>query len=90
MRYEPPTPKDLEQLKHDLQFSSAQMADLFGVQGGRQWRKYTGGEEPRDISPHILFFAAARLELSPADIERVLARMRSIGATIDLNDEPEA
>ncbi|MDI9690290.1 XRE family transcriptional regulator, partial [Burkholderia cenocepacia] len=56
----------------------------FGVQGGRQWRKYTGGEEPRDISPHILFFAAARLELTPEEFERVLARMRSIGATIDL------
>ncbi|MBR8351172.1 MULTISPECIES: XRE family transcriptional regulator [Burkholderia] len=84
MRYDPPTPQDLEKLKHDLQFSSAQMADLFGVQGGRQWRKYTGGEEPRDISPHILFFAAARLELSPEEFERVLARMRTIGATIDL------
>ncbi|AIS95354.1 hypothetical protein BTHA_2668 [Burkholderia thailandensis MSMB59] len=84
MRYDPPTPEDLEKLKHGLQFSSAQMADLFGVQGGRQWRKYTGGEEPRDISPHILFFAAARLELSPEDFERVLQRMRAIGATIDL------
>ncbi|MGU4701982.1 XRE family transcriptional regulator [Burkholderia cepacia] len=84
MRYDPPSPKDLEKLKNDLQFSSAQMAELFGVQGGRQWRKYTGGEEPREISPHILFFAAARLELSPEDFERVLARMRAIGATIDL------
>ncbi|KWO49270.1 hypothetical protein [Burkholderia territorii] len=84
MQYAPPTPKDLEKLKHDLQFSSTQMAELFGVQGGRQWRKYTGGEEPRDISPHILFFAAARLELSPEEFERVLTRMRTIGATIDL------
>ncbi|MCR5892185.1 MULTISPECIES: XRE family transcriptional regulator [Burkholderia] len=84
MRYDPPTPKDLEKLKNDLKLSSAQMAELFGVQGGRQWRKYTGGEEPREISPHILFFAAARLELSPEDLERVLARMRAIGATIDL------
>ncbi|MCA8321247.1 MULTISPECIES: transcriptional regulator [Burkholderia cepacia complex] len=84
MRYDPPNPKDLEKLKQELKFNSTQMADLFGVQGGRQWRKYTGGEQPRDISPHILFFAAARLELSAEDFERVLARMRAIGATIDL------
>lgn len=84
MRYVAPTPRDLEQLKQDLKLSSAQMADLFGVQGGRQWRKYTGGETPREISPHILFFAMARLEFGAAEIERVLNRMRAAGAEIDL------
>jgi hypothetical protein len=84
MQYEPPKPEDLERLKHELQLSSSQMADLFGVQGGRQWRKYTGGETPREISPHILFFAMARLELDAESIERVLARMRKAGAQIDL------
>ncbi|MBB5506706.1 hypothetical protein HDG35_002975 [Paraburkholderia sp. JPY681] len=67
--------------------SSAQMAELFGVQGGRQWRKYTGGETPREISPHLLFFAMARLELDPETLERVLNRMRTAGATIEL-DKP--
>ncbi|MCY1271596.1 hypothetical protein D9M68_222980 [compost metagenome] len=89
MKYTPPTPTDLERLKQELQLSSAQMADLFGVQGGRQWRKYTGGEAPREISPHILFFAMARLELDDAAIERVLTRMRRVGATIDLVDAGE-
>lgn len=84
MKYTPPTPQDLDRLKHELNLSSAAMADLFGVQGGRQWRKYTGGETPREISPHILFFAMARLELDEATIERVLERMRQAGATIDL------
>ncbi|WOD18965.1 XRE family transcriptional regulator [Paraburkholderia kirstenboschensis] len=87
MRYTPPTPSDLEKLKQELKLSSAQMAELFGVQGGRQWRKYTGGETPREISPHLLFFAMARLELDAETIDRVLARMRSIGATIEL-DKP--
>ncbi|WP_184139958.1 XRE family transcriptional regulator [Paraburkholderia atlantica] len=87
MQYIPPTPENLEALKQELQLSSAQMAELFGVQGGRQWRKYTGGETPREISPHLLFFAMARLELDPETLERVLNRMRTAGATIEL-DKP--
>ncbi|WP_186122659.1 XRE family transcriptional regulator [Burkholderia gladioli] len=87
MRYIPPTPSDLEQLKQSLKLSSAQMAELFGVQGGRQWRKYTGGETPREISPHILFFAMARLELDTETLERILNRMREAGATIELDSE---
>ncbi|AYQ89200.1 XRE family transcriptional regulator [Burkholderia gladioli] len=87
MRYIPPTPSDLEQLKQSLKLSSAQMAELFGVQGGRQWRKYTGGETPREISPHILFFAMARLELDPETLQRILNRMREAGATIELDSE---
>ncbi|WP_366520235.1 XRE family transcriptional regulator [Robbsia andropogonis] len=65
------------------------MANLFGVQSGRQWRKYTGGETPREISPHILFFAMARLELDTDTLNRILDRMRAVGATIDL-DQPDA
>ncbi|MGF6664846.1 hypothetical protein QF000_006514 [Paraburkholderia atlantica] len=85
MLYTPPTPSDLEKLKQELKLSSAEMADLFGVQGGRQWRKYTGGETPRDISPHLLFFAMARLELDSETLERILDRMRAVGATIELD-----
>lgn len=84
MQYTPPTPEQLERLKQELNLSSAQMAELFGVQGGRQWRKYTGGESPRELSPHILFFAAARLALIPGEIELVLDKMRDMGARIDL------
>jgi hypothetical protein len=87
MLYTPPTPSDLEKLKQELNLSSAGMADLFGVQGGRQWRKYTGGETPRDLSPHLLFFAMARLELDAETMERILNRMRAVGATIEL-DKP--
>jgi hypothetical protein len=86
MRYTPPTPENLEALKQELKLSSSQMAELFGVQGGRQWRKYTGGEAPREISPHLLFFAMARLELDRATLDRVLDRMRAVGATIDLDN----
>lgn len=85
MQYTPPTPEQLERLKQELNLSSAQMAELFGVQGGRQWRKYTGGETPRELSPHILFFAAARLTLTPGELELVLGKMRDVGARIELD-----
>lgn len=53
--YTPPTPDDLENLKTELGYTGTQMADLAGVASNSQWRKYTGGAEPRAMSPHILF-----------------------------------
>jgi hypothetical protein len=38
----------------------------------------------------MLFFAMARLELSPEMIDRILDRMRRVGATIDLNADSPA
>jgi hypothetical protein len=61
------------------------MAQLFGVAGGQQWRKYTGGAQPREMAPQMLFFGAARLALTEDEFSRVLDRMRSIGAEIDLS-----
>ncbi|EBK6266594.1 XRE family transcriptional regulator, partial [Salmonella enterica] len=66
--YTPPTPEDLNQLKETLGYTGAQMANLAGVASNSQWRKYTGGESPRAMSPHILFFMAAQLTLSEDDI----------------------
>lgn len=82
--YSPPTPLQLAELKRELGLSSSQMADLFGVSDGRQWRKYSGGE--REISAQNLFFAMARLELDEKTINRVLDRMRELGATIELKE----
>ncbi|MEO1354507.1 MAG: XRE family transcriptional regulator [Pseudomonadota bacterium] len=86
MHYTPPTPAELEQLKADLDKSSGEMAELFGLANGRQWRRYLS-EDPanrRDMGMHMLFFAMARLELDETTIERVLNRMRKVGAAIDL------
>lgn len=83
MRYTPPSPEDLRRLKNELALTGEQMAELFGLAGGQQWRKYTGGHDPRDMSLQMLFFAAAQMELDAADIERVFARMRAIGATVE-------
>jgi hypothetical protein len=87
MRYAPPKPEDFQRLKDSLGKTGNEMAELFGVAGGQQWRKYTGGIQPREMSPQILFFGAARLALSDEEFDRVLARMRDIGADIDLTGE---
>lgn len=81
--YTPPTPEDLQRLKDELGYSGEQMASLASVAGGSQWRKYTGGADPRAVNIHMLFFIAARLALTPAELERVVAKMRDMGADID-------
>ncbi|HBU8848856.1 helix-turn-helix transcriptional regulator [Citrobacter sedlakii] len=78
--YTPPTPDDLNQLKEQLGYTGTQMADLAGVASNSQWRKYTGGESPRAMSPHILFFMAAQLALSDKELTAVLKKMQEIGA----------
>jgi hypothetical protein len=87
--YSPPSAADLKKLKDTLQKSSTEMAELFGVTSGAQWRKYMVADSPnrRDMGMHMLFFAMARLELDEATLKRVLDRMRAVGATIDL-DKP--
>lgn len=85
--YTPPTAADLEQLKTELGLSSGQMADLFALANGRQWRRYLSEDQQnrRDMGIHMLFFAMARLELDEETIERILQRMRETGATVDLS-----
>ena len=89
MHFTPPTPEDLERLKQELGYSSTQMAELFGVSNGRQWRKYTSNTDRRDMGLHMLFFAMARLELDAETIERVLDRMRHAGASVNLDPDGE-
>jgi len=85
--YTPPSQDDMERLKQELGKSSTEMAELFGVSSGRQWRKYMAADanNSRDMGMHMLFFAMARLELDPQTLERVLDRMRAAGATIELD-----
>jgi predicted transcriptional regulator len=85
MRYTPPKPEDFQRLKTELGLTGEQMAEIFGVAGGQQWRKYTGGVTPREMSPQMLFFGAARLVLTDAEIERVLVKIREIGADIEFD-----
>lgn len=80
--YSPPTTDDLIRLKDELGYTGNQMADIAGVASNSQWRKYTGGESPREMSPHILFFLAAQLSLTEDELNKVLKKMQEIGAAI--------
>jgi hypothetical protein len=80
--YTPPSPDDLNRLKDSLGYTGNQMADLAGVASNSQWRKYTGGENPRAMSPHILFYMAAQLTLSDDELKHITDKMREIGARI--------
>ena len=80
--YTPPAPDDLNKLKEELGYTGNQMADLAGIASNSQWRKYTGGENPRAMSPHILFYMAAQLALSDEELQRVVKKMQDIGASI--------
>lgn len=91
MNYEPPSPEDLERLKNELGKSSGEMAELFGLASGRQWRRYlsTDPNHKRDMGIHMLFFAIAQLVLTPEDFERILDRVRKVGAKVDLSADGE-
>lgn len=81
--YSPPSTTALEALKDELGKTGNDMAALAGLSDGRQWRKYTGGAQPRELSAQMLFFIAARLSLSDESLQTVYERMREIGAELD-------
>ena len=80
--YAPPSATDLSSLKDELGLTGNAMTELAGVASNSQWRKYTGGESPRAMSQHILFYMAAQLALSPDQLDLVLKKMVEIGAQI--------
>lgn len=67
------------------------MAQIYGLAGDNQYRKYVGGKEPRAMSLPMLFLAMA-IENRHATVEEVLDICRKeTGAIIDLDaaGEPE-
>ncbi|WP_321866646.1 XRE family transcriptional regulator [Paraburkholderia tropica] len=87
IKYTPPSPDDLSALKTSLGKTGKQMAELAWLAGDQHWRKYTNPnpETGRQMSAQMLFTMAALLELDEATVNRILARMREIGATIELD-----
>ncbi|KGF62115.1 hypothetical protein [Pseudomonas lutea] len=86
--YDPPSTGDLAHLKDELNFTSAQMADLAGLAQGAQWRKYTGGVAARELSLHMHFYMAALLTLSDEELGRIVECMRAHGAEVELGPLP--
>ena len=88
IRYDPPSPRALRELKVKLNYSGQQMADLFGLASSQQWRKYSGDGAPRAMSLPMLFLAGALLNRT-ATVEQVFDWCRSVGAVIDLDTAGE-
>lgn len=87
-QYTPPPANALARLKNELSFTSPQMADLAGLAQGAQWRKYTGGQDPRPLGMQMHFYMAALLTLSEEDLERIAETMRDQGAILELGPLP--
>jgi hypothetical protein len=83
IRYEPPSPKDLRDLKERLGYSGREMADLFGLASAQQWHKYCGGSNPREMSLPMLFLAGALLHPSKRVVD-VFVWCREVGAKIEV------
>jgi len=84
IEFDPPTTKDLADLKTQRKATGKQMAELFWLGGDHQWRKYTGGQQPREMSPQMAFLGAAQMELTEDEFNRVLHRMATFGAHVRL------
>jgi hypothetical protein len=85
IRYVPPTPQALHAQKERLKKTGDQMADMYGLAGNNQWRKYTGGHDPRPMSLPMLFLAGA-LQNRTATVEEVFEWCRrETGAVIDMD-----
>jgi len=83
VEYIAPSCQDLQLLKHTAGYTGEQMAALASVASAGQWRKYTGGAQPRKVNIHMLFFMAARLSLPPEVLRAIGEKMQAMGAGID-------
>jgi hypothetical protein len=88
IRYVPPTPQNLRDLKDRLGYTGDQMAAMFGLAGNNQWRKYTSGHDPRPMSLPMLFLAGAAMHPTKRVID-VFDWCREVGATIEIAPAPD-
>lgn len=81
MKYTAPTQEQLRKLKDQLGLTGDQMAQVFGLASGVQWRKYScGSQHLRDLPLQRAFYMAALQVLTNDEIERVRVYMASFGA----------
>lgn len=89
MHYQPLPREGLQRLKEELQYTNAQMAEMFGIATGRQFHKYLSEEDKREMGFHVLIYGMVRLALMRGPIkstDQLYDLARAYGAVID----PEA
>jgi hypothetical protein len=82
IQFSEPSTEDLAELKRRRNATGKEMAEIFWLGGDQQWRKYTGGKEPRKMGPHVAFLGAARMVLTEEEFNRVLQFMETFGAHV--------
>ncbi|HEX8894485.1 MAG TPA: hypothetical protein VF783_14235 [Terriglobales bacterium] len=82
IQFSEPSTEDLAELKRRRNATGKEMAEIFWLGGDQQWRKYTGGREPRKMGPHVAFLGAARMALTEEEFNRVLEMMETFGARV--------
>ncbi|WP_429499950.1 XRE family transcriptional regulator [Paraburkholderia youngii] len=80
IEFDEPSTEDLTDLKRRRNATGKEMADIFWLGGDHQFRKYTGGKEPRKMSFHVAFVGAAQMALPPEMFNLVLQEMATFGA----------
>jgi hypothetical protein len=90
IKFDAPSTKDLNDLKTRRKATGKQMADMFWLGGDHQWRKYTGGAQPREMSPQMAFLGAAQMALTEEEFNRVLRTMETFGARVHQEPDGEA
>lgn len=76
MKFIPPTPEQVRAFLARHELSGSRAAELAGLHGGQSIRKYTGGQEPRQMSYPVWFTLHAKAVLTEDEIARVEAAMR--------------
>ncbi|HGL4258417.1 TPA: XRE family transcriptional regulator [Burkholderia dolosa] len=82
IQFNEPSTEDLAELKRRRNATGKEMAEAFWLGSDQQWRKYTGGKEPRKMGPHVAFVGAAHMALTEEEFNRVLQFMETFGAHV--------
>lgn len=84
IHYVEPTVQDLRAQQERLKKTGSQMAEMYGLAGNNQWRKYVTGKNPRPMSLSMMFLAGV-VYLGPrATVEQVFDWCRAVGAKIEV------
>jgi hypothetical protein len=77
MKFRTPSPAAIRAFARQNKITGAQAAELAGLHGGQNWRKYTGGKAPHKMSEAVWFMLHARLMLPYRELSRIHQAMEA-------------